>query len=370
MICTLSTSFGIESNTLVAGMRDRASVNSVAMRTLGLIYPTILDVGCFSHTIDHVGEKFEIPVLDNFTKLWVALFSKSPKARLAWKTFCERLVPTYSETRWWSRWEVMKQILEGFPDVEQFVKTSTDLAPATIGKLKQILVDPVQIMQLKMELAIVIDAGEPFVKGTYTLEGDGPLALYAYEEVRKLYNVISVPHFPNANAIAKELSNGSPAIEQQLISYATSCVQPGFDYFKSKFDGDLNAIVKFIKAARMFSPVKMKEMHIDSTTVDELTNFPLLNNPTALSNLKAELHKYVRAVEDLDPNVDILEWWKSHEQDLPFWSSALKDVLLVQPSSAASERVFSLLQNSFTPQQSSSLEDYIELSLMLQYNDR
>jgi len=30
----------------------------------------------------------------------------------------------------------MKKIFEGFPDVEQFVKTSTDLAPATIGKLK------------------------------------------------------------------------------------------------------------------------------------------------------------------------------------------------------------------------------------------
>jgi hypothetical protein len=35
---------------------------------------------------------------------------------------------------------------------------------------------------------------------------------------------------------------------------------------------------------------------------------------------------------------------------------------------AAAERVFSLLQNSFTQRQSSSLEDYIETSIMLQYN--
>ena len=108
----------------------------------------------------------------------------------------------------------------------------------------------------------------------------------------------------------------------------------------------------------------MKELNIDSTTVDELTSFPFLNNPTALANLKAELHKYMTAVEELDPNVDILEWWKRHEQDLPYWSSAMKDVLLVQPSSAASECVFSLLQNSFKAQQSTSLEDYIELSLI------
>ena len=32
------------------------------------------------------------------------------------------------------------------------------------------------------------------------------------------------------------------------------------------------------------------------------------------------------------------------------------------------ERVFSLLNNSFNSQQCSSLEDYIEASLMLQYN--
>ena len=36
-------------------------------------------------------------------------------------------------------------------------------------KLKQILSDPVKNVQLKMELAVVIDAGEPFVKSTYTL---------------------------------------------------------------------------------------------------------------------------------------------------------------------------------------------------------
>ena len=37
-----------------------------------------------------------------------------------------------------------------------------------------------------------------------------------------------------------------------------------------------------------------------------------------------------------------------------------------RPSSAAAERVFSLLQNSFQEQQFSALEDYIETSIMLQ----
>ena len=43
-------------------------------------------------------------------------------------------------------------------------------------------------------------------------------------------------------------------------------------------------------------------------------------------------------------------------------------MLLVQPSSAAAERVFSLLQNSFSKGQTSALQDYIQISVMLQYN--
>ena len=52
----------------------------------------------------------------------------------------------------------------------------------------------------------------------------------------------------------------------------------------------------------------------------------------------------------------------------PNWANVCKIILLVQPSSAAAERVFSLLQNTFSRQQSRSLEDYVAVSMMLQYN--
>ena len=55
-----------------------------------------------------------------------------------------------------------------------------------------------------------------------------------------------------------------------------------------------------------------------------------------------------------------------HEQDLPQWSLVAKKVILLQPSSAAAERVFSLLNSSFSEQQQNSLEDYVEASVMLQ----
>jgi len=67
---------------------------------------------------------------------------------------------------------------------------------------------------------------------------------------------------------------------------------------------------------------------------------------------------------------DTLRWWKGHLQDLPCWSSAARDVVLVQPSLATSEQVFSLLKANFGPQQDCWLQDYIESSLMLQFNKR
>ncbi len=95
-------------------MLDRASVNSVAVRTLNIVYPKIFDIGCFSHTLDHVGERMHTPVLDDFMKGWIGLFSRSPKTKLAWQTLVGLSPPSYSTTRWWSKWEVIKHVHDTF----------------------------------------------------------------------------------------------------------------------------------------------------------------------------------------------------------------------------------------------------------------
>ena len=106
------------------------------------------------------------------------------------------------------------------------------------------------------------------------------------------------------------------------------------------------------KVARLFSPQKVCELNPDASSVDGLRAFPFLRNEALLT--------------DIDP----LSWWKRHCADLPNWTSALCQVLLIQPSSAEAERVFSLLACSFGASQESALQDYLEVSLMLQYNGR
>ena len=81
----LCVEFGIKANSLLAAMRDGASVNQAALDRIALIFPKMLNIVCFSCTLDNVGKHLEIPTLLEFGNLWVRLFSHSHKAKLAWQ---------------------------------------------------------------------------------------------------------------------------------------------------------------------------------------------------------------------------------------------------------------------------------------------
>ena len=81
-----------------------------------------------------------------------------------------------------------------------------------------------------MELAITVDAMEPFAKVTYTLEGDGALAVTTYAAAE-----ISTEHYPNVNAVASELAASDATRERQLVAYAKACVQLAYRYLKTIF---------------------------------------------------------------------------------------------------------------------------------------
>ena len=57
VINSLSVEYGVTSQQILAVMHDCASTNTVAMHTLKVIYPMAIDIGCFSNTLDRVGER-------------------------------------------------------------------------------------------------------------------------------------------------------------------------------------------------------------------------------------------------------------------------------------------------------------------------
>ena len=120
------------------------------------MYNELLDVGCFSHTLNHVGERMNIPILHDFCNAWIALFSRSPRFRLLWRTQTGLSAPSYSSTRWWSQFEVIDSMLKTFSDVNKFLERG-DLPPATCTtKVLQVLDDPAKTRKLKIEIATTV----------------------------------------------------------------------------------------------------------------------------------------------------------------------------------------------------------------------
>ena len=368
LINTLSVDYGVKSESVVAIMHDCASANKVAMRTLQVLYPAVLGIGCFSHTLNRVGEKFNAPHVNDFTTYWVSLLSHSFKARAIWKQQTGRTITSYSATRWWSKWEVMNQILELFGDIEPFLRNTEEFSGITRAKLLEYFATSQIKNSLKVELAAVIDAGKPFVQATYKLEGDGPVAVECYEIISSLSVSIRMENYPNVQGVVKSIAKGKTDVQQRWMRFVNACIKPALDYYKEHLKADLmNIPMKAFKAARLFSPHIVQKIKPECTGLTDLLSFPFITE-SALTALKEEFPKYAAIAEDVSDEFTVLEFWKSNSKELPKWGEAASRVLLCQPSSAAAERVFSIMNHSFGDQQLSSLEDYLEASVMMQYN--
>ena len=109
-----------DEDTIAVCMRDRASVNDVAMDRLSRDFQCSEDIiQCFSHTLDHVGDKFKGETLTKFWGKWLNLFSHSRRAKKIFNHVTGVSVKSYSATRWWSKYmyECFEQLMRVWGDV-------------------------------------------------------------------------------------------------------------------------------------------------------------------------------------------------------------------------------------------------------------
>ena len=216
-----------------------------------------------------------------------------------------------------------------------------------------------------MEFAAVVDAGKQFVQATYKLEGNGPLAFQCYEVISALSTSVMMENYPNVQTVVRNISRST---EQQLKrrKYTRKCIMLALDYYKEHLEADvMSTPLKAFKAARLFDPhyLRVKSQNV---ALNLLSVLPFITDPI-LAHLKEEYPQYDAAAEDISSECETITFWKQYTNGIPKWKEIVAKVLLLQPSSAA-ECVFSILKNSISDQQLSALEDYLEASLILQYN--
>ena len=77
---------------------------------------------------------------------------------------------------------------------------------------------------MQVKLAAIVDWGEPFVKATYKLEGDGALALQCYGVINTIRASIHAANTPNVLAVAERLSGGVPHSKQLMLRHGQQCI--------------------------------------------------------------------------------------------------------------------------------------------------
>jgi hypothetical protein len=98
-----------------------------------------------------------------------------------------------------------------------------------------------------------------------------------------------------------------------------------------------------------------------------------------IEEMEGEWPKYKRLVRDFEIEENegtakvqmekCVQFWKCNSSALPAISKFAQYCFTLTPSSAAAERVFSILKNSFSvSQMRTTLEDYTQCSVMLQHN--
>ena len=61
--------------------------------------------------------------------------------------------------RWWSKWEVIKQVMLYFADVEPFLRENEDFGPHLRLKLLTFFDNPQNTSKLQVEIAATVDRG-------------------------------------------------------------------------------------------------------------------------------------------------------------------------------------------------------------------
>lgn len=160
-------------------------------------------------------------------------------------------------------------------------------------------------------------------------------------------------------------------------------VKAGFSYLNNRVTGvcqdnyDCTACFQVCKMARLFDP-SFAAANVSAQAVEELCEAI-----RTLMPMKAELLQQVDAYRQASrgaTGIDhsnhayfseaVLQFWKQNGSKMKGWAKAAQIVFAIPVTSAASERVFSLLEDMFGHAQLSALADYIEVAIMLRFNKR
>ena len=90
--------------------------------------------------------------------------------------------------------------------------------------------------------------------------------------------------------------------------------------------------------------MRIQSLNPTAESLKEFRNFPFINE-TKIANLAEELPAYLAAADGVTVTCeeDKAAWCAAHADTLPHWSSLVKTLLLIQPSSGAKNLLINVI---------------------------
>ena len=161
---------------------------------------------------------------------------------------------------------------------------------------------------------------------------------------------VAIDAYPNVEGMARRQANGNVPVYNRLVAKAKACITPGLRFYQRKFSQEFHNLVRVFRSARLCCPIQVQQLRPTAASLHELRNFSFLDNDAVITGLSDELPRYLASADGTQTETEDekVQWWARYEASLLNWSSVVKKILSVQPSSASAERVFSIIKNFFT----------------------
>ena len=208
----------IRAERVPAAAMDRCFTNSASATEMNDCAAVVgklqrFTVFCFAHMTCNAGDCASFVLLELFWTYLQKVFAQSTAAQDEWRDVTGFSWPTYSETRWFSLYEVLEKISDLFPDLLTVMTrvATKKISPANSSKLLNLLLDPLLGRKLKIVLAAYVEGLNPLRNLCYWIESDATDIAFRVgqriEEFKGLFPGGSMMNLPKTNRLIMEVSS-------------------------------------------------------------------------------------------------------------------------------------------------------------------
>lgn len=350
-------------------------------------------IACIMHAFSNCGLKLrkQLPLVKHFMSGFKRMVNTSDSSRKLWNNVCGSPCPGLAEKSFWAWWDCGKKIVNVWEFVPQFLAQAAarKLAEKSVAKMMETMKN---MHELRAELDFALAFGKLFHDAGFELESDGfclPFVQQHLSAVMQLLHSIktdrsNAPVIQNVCASARQ--NGLAGqrlvdLPERLLRVA-DLVDRQFDMAimqKMKEKLPLFRSASFFQPRRLAIEEKRPEYAARLRAMRELcVGLKGVRGKVSLEELEIENVTFCRVMRDrlaevnqnpaLDSPIQLWAFWKSQRLILPNHYKVVRILVLIQPSSALVERLFSLIKANTVGQQNNESAVTLQTRAMCLFN--